>query len=77
MKLNVFRRALFHMKTRASLKYFVSYCLWKLIFDSKLPQTPSNLIALTFLLILRPFTLFYLKIRAIKWPKSPKICLTW
>ena len=25
-KLNFFRFALFHMKTRVSLKYFVSYC---------------------------------------------------
>ena len=72
MKLNVFRRALFHMKTRASLKYFVSYCLWKLIFDSKLSQTPSNLIALRFLIILRPFTLLYVKIRQLSGQKVLK-----
>ena len=29
-KLNFSRWALFHMKTRVSLKYFVNYCLWKL-----------------------------------------------
>ena len=46
------------MKTRASLRYFVSYCLWKSFFDSSLPQTPSNLISLTFSVTLRPLTLF-------------------
>ena len=54
------------MKTRVSLKYFVSYCLWKLFFDSYSPQTPSNLISLTILVTVSPFTLFYPKIRAIK-----------
>ena len=44
------------MKTRASLKYFVSYCLWKHFFDSTSPHTPSNLISLTILVTLRPFT---------------------
>ena len=65
------------MKTRVSLKYLESYCFWKLFFDSNLPHPPSKLIALTFLLTLRPFTLFEYKIRAIKWQKIPKICLTW
>ena len=32
------------MKTRVSLRYFVTDCLWKPFFDSNLPQTPSNLI---------------------------------
>ena len=76
-KLNFFRCALFYMKTRVSLKYFVSYCLFKLFFDSNAPQTLSNLISLTFLVPLRPFTLFLPKIRASKRQKSPKICLTW
>ena len=57
-KLNSSYCALFHMKTRVSLKNYVRYCLWKLFFDSKSPQTPSNLISLTFLVTLRPFTLF-------------------
>ena len=38
-KQNFSRRALFHIKTRVSLTYFVSYCLEKLIFDSNSPQT--------------------------------------
>ena len=46
------------MKTRVSLKYFVNDCLWKPFFDSNLPQTSSNLISLTILLTLKPFTLF-------------------
>ena len=57
-KLNFSCCALFHMKTRVSLKYFVSYCLWKRLVDSSSLQTPSNLIALTFLVTTRPFTLF-------------------
>ena len=40
------------MKTRGSLKYFVSYCLWKRFFYSNLFQTPPNLISLTILTIL-------------------------
>ena len=50
------------MKTRVSLKFFVSYCLRKLCFDSNLPQAPSNLIFLTFLVALRTFALFEPKI---------------
>ena len=33
-QLNVSRSALFHMKNRVSLKYFVSDCLWKSFFHS-------------------------------------------
>ena len=65
------------MKTRVSLKYFMSYCLWKLFLDSNSPQTLSKLISMTFLVTLRPFTRLKPKIRAIKWQKDPKIPLTW
>ena len=41
------RSALFHMKTRVSVKYFVNDCLWKPLFDSYSLQTPSDLISLT------------------------------
>ena len=73
---------LFVLKTRFRLRYFVSYCLWKPFFDSifffnSVSLTPSNLISLKFLVTLRLFTLFYPKIRAIKWQKSPKICFAW
>ena len=60
-----------------SLKYFVTYCLWKPFFDSNLFQTPSNLISLTILVTLRLLTLFQSKVRAIKLPKRAEICLTW
>ena len=65
------------MKTKVSLKYFVSYCLWKLFLILTRPQTPSNYISLTFLVTVRSFTLFKPKIKAIEWQKSPKIILTW
>ena len=71
------------MKTRVSLKYFVSYCLWKLFLILTRPNSlklyffPSNFISLTFLVTLRSFTLFKPEIKAIEWQKSPKIILTW
>ena len=39
--------ALFDMKNRNNLKYFVNDCLRKPLFDSNYAQTPSNLISLT------------------------------
>ena len=49
---------LFHMKIKFSLKYFVNDYLWKYFFASNSPQIPSNLICLTFLVTLNPFTQF-------------------
>ena len=46
------------MKTRVSLKYFATDCLWKPFIDSNLHQTPSNLISLTILVTVRPSTFF-------------------
>ena len=43
-KLKFYFVSLFQMETRDYLKYFVNNCLWKQIFASNLPQTPSNLI---------------------------------
>ena len=63
-------------KTKQKTIVKLSYNLWIHFFDSNSPQAPSNLISFTFLLILRPFTLFKPKIRAIKWQKDPKICFT-
>ena len=57
-KLNFTHSALFHMKTRVVLKYFVNDCLCKHLFDFNSPQTPSNLISLTILVTLRPLKLF-------------------
>ena len=65
------------MKTKVSLRYFVSYSLQKGVFDSNLPHTPSNLISLALLLTLRLFTHFKSKIRAINWQESSKIGFTW
>ena len=50
--------ALFHSKTRASLKNLVTGSLWKTFFCSNLPQTSLNLISLSISVILMPFTLF-------------------
>ena len=47
-----------YIKTRVSLKYFVTDSLWKAFFDLNLPQIPSNLSYLTILVNLRPFTMF-------------------
>ena len=55
-KLNFSRSALFNMKTRVSLRYFVNDCLWKHFLSSNSPQTPSNLIYFSILLTVRPFT---------------------
>ena len=57
-KLNFFCSILFHMKTRISLRYFVNDCLWKHFLASNSPQTSSNLIYLSILLTLMPFTQF-------------------
>ena len=51
-------RALFPIKPRFSLNYFVTDSLWKPFFDYKSPQTSLNLISLTILVTLRPFTMF-------------------
>ena len=73
--MNFYRRTLSHIKTRACLKYFVNDCLWKQFFASNSPQTPSNLISLTIVESLRPFTRLLPKTRATKWQKSATICL--
>ena len=46
-KWNFFHSALFHIKTRVCLKYFVNNCLWKQFLASNSPQSSSNLICLT------------------------------
>ena len=75
-KLNFSCSAPFHMKTRASFKYFVNECL-RIFFPSISPQTPTNLISLTPLVTTRPFTQFESKIRAIKKQKSADIIPIW
>ena len=45
--LNFSRSALFLMKIKVSLKYFINGCLWKQFLTSNTPQTTSNLIFLT------------------------------
>ena len=67
--------ALFRMKTRVSVKYFVNDCLWKQFFASNLPQTPPNLIYLTIFVTPRPFAEFWPKTKAIKFKKILKFFL--
>ena len=55
-KSNFPHTAVFHMKTKASLKYFVNDCLWKHVLASNSPQNPSNLTSLVILVIVRPLT---------------------
>ena len=64
------------MKARNSLKYVMTYNTWKLFLECNSPQILSNLIPLTVLLLLWSFTPFYSKLRAIKWQKNSKDCLT-
>ena len=63
---------LFHRKTRV-LIYFFHDCLWKQLFASNLPQSPSNLIFWTFF---GSYEAFQFEIRATKLPKTVKFCLT-
>ena len=58
-----------------SLKYFVNDCLWKQFFASNSPQTPSNLISLTILVTVRPFTQFILKLEQLSRKKVLKFSL--
>ena len=76
-KLNFSISALFLMETRVCLNYFVNGYLWKNFFAFMSAQTTWNLISLTILVNLRPFTKFHPKIRAIKWQEIAKICLFW
>ena len=73
-RFNVSRRALFHTKTRASLKCFAIGWLWKPLSDANSLKTLSDVISLTILVILRLLTLFKPKVRAIKLEKRAKIC---
>ena len=65
------------MKTRVTLRYFVNDCLWNYFLASNAPQTTLNLIYLSILLILRPFTQLQPKFTAIELQKSTKICFNW
>ena len=51
------KRMLFLIKFRISLRHFMTECLWKAFCDSDSPKTFSNLISLTILLTLSPFTM--------------------
>ena len=57
-RINCPRGSLFHRKTRVSLKYFATDSLSKPFFDSKLSQTPSNLISLIILVTVKLFSSF-------------------
>ena len=63
------------MKARVSLKYFVNDCLWKQVFASNSPQTPSNLTFLTILVTLRPSHSFNLNLEHLSCKKGLKFAL--
>ena len=75
-KLNFSSSALFHMKTRVTLKYLLNDYLWKHFFHFNSPPTLPNLISLTILVTLRHFTRFQSKVRQIKLHKSAKLGLS-
>ena len=56
LKLNFSRSVLFLTNTKVCLIYFGQDCLWKQYFVSNSPQSPSNLICFTILVILRFLT---------------------
>ena len=64
LKLKFSRSALFRMKIRVFLKYFVHDCLWKQVLTSNLLQASSNLIFLEGFITIRPLTQFHPKLRA-------------
>ena len=68
--------ALFHMKTKVFLKYFVRDFIWKTFLASKLSQIPSNLVFLKIFLTLMSLTQFQIRCRATKLQKFVVICLT-
>ena len=74
-RLKVSRSTLFHMKTRVSLKCFVTGCLWKPLNDASLLKSLWNVISLTILVILKLLTLFKPKVRATKLKKGQKFAL--
>ena len=76
-KLNFSHSALFHMKTRVCLRYFVNEndCLWKQFLASNLPQIPSNLICLTNFVNLRPWYSLNLKLEQVICTKKLKMGL--
>ena len=58
IEIELSRSALFQVKTKVFLKYFVRGCLWKQVFASNLHQAPSDLICLAILVTLRSLTQF-------------------
>ena len=71
------RIALFRVKTRVCLIYFVKDCLLIQLSASNLPQLPSKFIYETILVNVKLFTQFELKIRESKLQKRAKFCLNW
>ena len=71
------RIALFHIKSRVYIIYFVHDCLWKQYSACNLPRAPSKLIFGTILVTIRLFTHVQLKIREVNRQKRAKFFLTW
>ena len=77
MKLSFSGSALFHMKTRVCIKYFIRDCILIVFYPFNSPQIPLNLNCLKSLGTLKPLTLrqFQPKIRATILQTSGKIFL--
>ena len=71
-KLNFSRCAIFHVKTKNSLRFFVDDCLWKHFLASNSPQITWNLIFLTIFVTRMYFAQFQLNIIDIKLEKSAR-----
>ena len=73
---NFSRSALFHMKTRVSLKYFVNGCLWKTFFLLVTDPDPFKLTFFGNFSNSNAFHTVLTKIRAVKLQNRAKIDLT-
>ena len=72
-ELELCHSALFHMKTRVFLKFFMNHCLWKQFLDSNSPSGNSSLICFIIFVNLRPMTQFSPKVGATNLENSAKI----
>ena len=69
--------ALFQIKTRVCLMYFVHDCLWKEFSSFNSHQASSKFIFVTNLVSMRLLKHFQLQSRKTNLPKRPNFCLTW
>ena len=75
-KLNFSRGALFQMKIRVCLKYFLKDCLWKQFLVSNLLYTPSKFTCMAIFVTLTSLTQFNLILEVLRLQESTKFSLT-